>query len=74
VQRPQSNGSLEIAHSGTEQASRLVVFLAGVYKGDDYPFDLSDLRPLDTKLANACLDYLNGERSGMCDLDRHLPG
>jgi hypothetical protein len=51
----------------------LVAFLAGVYNGYDYPFDLSDLRPLDTALANACLDYLNYDRLGICDLDKHLP-
>jgi hypothetical protein len=62
------------AHPGTGQAGRLVAFLAGLYNGYDYPFDLSDLRPLDTKLANACLDYLNYDRLGICDLDKHLGG
>ena len=47
------------AHPGTGQARRLVKFLAGVYNGEDYPFDLTELRALDTELANACLDYLN---------------
>jgi hypothetical protein len=37
-------------------ARRLVKFLAGVYSGQDYPFDLTELRGLDTALANACLD------------------
>jgi hypothetical protein len=62
------------AHPGTGQAGRLVSFLAALYNGYDYPFDLSDLRPLDTKLANACLDYLNYDRLGICDLDKHLEG
>jgi hypothetical protein len=62
------------AHPGTGQAGRLVAFPAGLYNGYDYPFDLSDLRPLDTKLANACLDYLNYDRLGVCDLDKHLGG
>jgi hypothetical protein len=44
------------------------------HNGSDYPFDLSDLRPLDTKLANACLDYLNYDRLGISDLEKHLPG
>jgi hypothetical protein len=47
----------------TGQAGRLVRFLAGVYNGQDYPFDLTDLRALDTRLANACLDYLNYDRN-----------
>ena len=59
-------------HPGTGQARRLVHFLAGLYNGTDYPFDLSDLRPLDTPLANACLDYLNYDRLAIRDLDRHL--
>src|ERR1700730_10377852 len=37
------------SHAGSGQAGRLVHFLAGLYNGYDYPFDLSDLRPLDTK-------------------------
>lgn len=60
------------AHPGTGQARRLVRFLAGVYCGSDYPFDLSELRGLDTRLANACLDYLNYDRLGIRGLDRHL--
>jgi hypothetical protein len=52
----------------------MVGFLAGIYNGYDYPFDLSDLRALDTHLANACLDYLNYDRLGIADLDRHLDG
>jgi hypothetical protein len=39
----------------------------------DCPYELTDLRTLDTALANACLDYLNYDRLGACDLDRHLP-
>jgi len=60
------------AHPTTGQARRLVRFLAGVYGGSDTPFDLSELRGLDTRLANACLDYLNYDRLGIRDLDRHL--
>jgi hypothetical protein len=45
-------------HPGTGQGRRLVRFLAGVYNGNDYPFDLTDLRALDTELASACIDYL----------------
>jgi len=46
-------------HPGTGQSRRLVRFIAGVYNGNDFPFDLTDLRSLDTELANACIDYLN---------------
>ena len=60
------------AHPGTGQARRLVKFLAGVYNGEDYPFDLGELRALDTKLANACLDYLNYDRLGKREVHKHL--
>jgi hypothetical protein len=55
--------------SGDGAGGRLAAFLPGVYNGFDYPFYLSDLRPLDTKLANACLGYLNYNRLGVFDLD-----
>jgi hypothetical protein len=56
------------------QAGRLVRFLAGLYNGYDYPFDLTELRGLDTRLANACLDYLNYDRLGKREVHRHLTG
>jgi hypothetical protein len=56
----------------TGQAGRLVRFLLGVYNGYDYPFDLTDLRALDTRLANACLDYLNYDRLGIKEVHHHL--
>jgi len=59
-------------HPGTGQARRLVCFLAGVYNGQDYPFDLTELRSLDTELANACLDYLNYDRLGHKEVHKHL--
>ncbi|HEY6620193.1 MAG TPA: hypothetical protein VIY68_11640 [Steroidobacteraceae bacterium] len=42
---------------GTGQSRRLVRFLAGVYNGSDFPFDLTNLRAVDTDLASACIDY-----------------
>jgi hypothetical protein len=61
-------------HPGTGQARRLVRFLAGVYNGNDYPFDLTDLRALDTELASACIDYLNYDRLAKAEAHTHLPG
>ena len=60
------------AHPGTGQAGRLVRFLAGLYNGEEYPFDLTELRALDTELANACLDYLNYDRLGKREVHKHL--
>jgi hypothetical protein len=56
----------------TGQARRLVWFLAAVYNGSQFPFDLTELRALDTELANACLDYLNYDRLGHREVHRHL--
>jgi hypothetical protein len=61
-------------HPTTGQAGRLVRFLAGLYNGQDYPFDLTDLRALDTRLANACLDYLCYDRLGKREMHHHLTG
>jgi hypothetical protein len=60
------------AHPTTGGAKRLVRFLASLYNGRDYPFDLSELRGLDTTLANACLDYLNYDRLGIAEVHKHL--
>ena len=60
-------------HPGTGQTRRLVRFLAGVYNGGDYPFDLTELRALDTDLANACIDYLNYDRLAKAEVHTHLP-
>jgi hypothetical protein len=60
-------------HPGTGQARRLVRFLAGVYNGSDFPFDLTDLRALDTELANACIDYLNYDRLSKAEVHTHPP-
>jgi hypothetical protein len=60
------------SHPTTGGARRLVQFLAGVYNGQDYPFDLTELRGLDTTLANACLDYLNYDRLGIKEVHKHL--
>jgi hypothetical protein len=58
---------------GSGQAGRLTRFLAGVYNGNEFPFDLTDLRVLDTALANACIDYLNYDRLAKAEVHTHLP-
>jgi hypothetical protein len=62
-----------VRSSAGGQSARLVRFLANLYLKYDCPFDLMDLRTFDTRLANACLDYYNYDRLGVCDLARHLP-
>ena len=59
---------------GTGQAGCLVRFLAAIYNGHDFAFDLTELRALDTRLANACLDYLNYDRLSKREVHHHLSG
>ena len=61
-------------HPGTGQVGRLVRFLAAIYNGYDFSFDLTDLRSLDTELANACLDYLSYDRLAKREVHHHLSG
>ncbi len=61
-------------HPGSGQTRRLVRFLAAIYNGDEFHFDLTDFRVLDTELANACVDYLNYDRLGKAEVHTHLPG
>ncbi len=56
------------------QSRRLLHFLAGMYNGQDYPFDLTMLRSLDEELCNACLDYLNYDRLAHHEVHTHLTG
>lgn len=61
-------------HPGTGQGRRLVAFLAGCYNGDDFRFDLTELRGLDRRLSDACLDYLSYDRLGIKEVHKLLPG
>lgn len=49
---------------GTGQARRLVLFLAGLYNGPQFPFDMTELRGLDRDLRDACLDVLELDTYG----------
>jgi hypothetical protein len=55
------------------QTRRLVRFLAGVYNGPYFPFDLTDLRGLDLELATACLDVLALDHFGIREIHNWGP-
>ena len=61
-------------HLGTGQVGRLVRFVAGCYNSSEYPFELDQLRGLDTKLAAACLTYLAYDALGEKEIHHHIPG
>jgi hypothetical protein len=77
---PRAMVALEIIEAAIREnpavghARRLVRFLLGIYNGYDYPFDVTDLRALDTRPANACLDYLNYDCLGIKEVHRDLSG
>ena len=62
------------ANPGASQTIKLARFLAGLYDGHDYHFDLTALRDLDTDLASACIDYLNYDRLGRSTVQSQLAG
>lgn len=53
---------------GTGQVTRLVRFLAGIYNGPQFPFDMTDLRTLDGNLRDACLDVLELDTYGFSEV------
>jgi hypothetical protein len=61
------------AQPGTAKARLLTRFLAGLHNGNEFPFDLTDLRALDTALASACINYLNYDRMAKAEVQTHLP-
>jgi hypothetical protein len=61
-------------HPGTGQCRTIAGFLAALYNGYEYTFDLTYLRGIDTELANACLAYLNFDRLGIDEVHHFLPG
>lgn len=56
----------------TGQGRRLVSFLGGLYNGPRFPFDLTDLRALDTDLRQACLIVL--DLDSLCIQEIHTWG
>ncbi len=55
---------------GSGQGRRLTAFLGGLFHGERFPFDLTDLRALDTALADACLAVLNYDRYRQSEVHR----
>lgn len=58
----------------TVQKGHLMYIDAGVCNGSDSPFDLADLRALDTELGKAGLEDLHYDRLGAREVHHHLAG
>ena len=57
----------------TGQSIRVLRFLAGLYNGPRFPFDLTDLRALDFDLSSACLDILALDRFAATEIHKWGP-
>jgi len=56
----------------TGQSRRIVAFLAGLYNGSDYPFDLTELRGVDRDIAADCLNLLALDTRGIKEVHRYI--
>jgi hypothetical protein len=56
----------------TGQSRRIVAFLAGLYNGTDYPFDLTELRAVDRDIAADCLTLLTLDTRGIKEVHRYI--
>jgi hypothetical protein len=63
----------DLARSDTGQAGIVARFLAGLYNGMDFPFDLTELRGLDCDLFEHCLAVLRLDNRPKVEIHRYLP-
>jgi hypothetical protein len=63
----------DLARSDTGQAGIVARFLAGLYNGMDFPFDLTELRGLDGDLFEHCLAVLRLDNRPKVEIHRYLP-
>ncbi|WP_454744038.1 DUF7673 family protein [Cupriavidus necator] len=64
---------LTVAEGDTNQAGTVARFLAGLYNGTDFPFDLTELRGLDADLFEHCLAVLRLDNQPKVKIHRYLP-
>jgi hypothetical protein len=62
-----------VAESDTGQSARVAQFLAGLYNGPRYPFDLTDLRALDDDLFEHCMAVLRMDHRPDVEVHRYFP-
>jgi len=65
---------VDVAEGGTEQAETVAEFLAGLYNGTDYRFDLTALRALDDDLFEHCLAVLRLDHRPAVEVHGYFPG
>jgi len=65
---------LRIAERDTGQSGVVARFLAGLYNGTDFLFDLTDLRSLDSDLLEHCLNVLRLDSRPSVEVHQYFPG
>ena len=65
---------VDVAEGSTEQAETVAEFLAGLYNGTDYRFDLTALRALDNDLAEHCLAVLRLDHRPAVEVHGYFAG
>ena len=62
-----------LAERGVGQASIVARFLAGLYNGTAFPFDLTELRGLDEDLFEHCLAVLRLDNTPKVEIHQYFP-
>lgn len=63
----------EITYGESGQCGRVARFLLGLYNGDRFPFDLTELRGLDRNLFADCLTVLRMDHSCEKEVHKYFP-
>lgn len=63
---------LPVAKGDTGQSRRIARFLLGLYNGDRFRFDLTDLRGLDREVFDDCLTVLRMDHSPEKEVHRYF--
>lgn len=63
---------VELARGDTGQCGVVARFLAGLYNGDDFPFDLTELRGLDADLFEHCMAVLRLDNKPEVEVHKYI--
>lgn len=63
----------EIAHGHSGQSKHTAAFLLGLYNGYRFPFDLTDLRCVDTEIFDDCMRVLKMDASPRREVHTYFP-
>ncbi|MBC7623267.1 MAG: hypothetical protein H7232_07770, partial [Aeromicrobium sp.] len=64
---------IDVTRRDSAQCGIVARFLAGLYNGRDFPFDLTELRGLDADLFEHCLAVLRLDSNPTVEIHKYLP-